>query len=80
MSYTVHQRPTVGRTVHFYPVDRNPNPASIGEPYAAIITSVHGLSCSLFVMPPFGDAGAVNVVPFSPTPEPGCWCWPPREP
>lgn len=68
------QKPTVGRIVHYHN-EVNPNPL------AAIVTYVFknpadGM-CGLHV---FGtEESDRNGVPFSETPKPGHWSWPPRD-
>jgi hypothetical protein len=82
------QKPTVGRIVH-YQAYGTPGGEFPSVPRAAIITEVghDGIAenfeatgeVGLCVMNPTGlflNRG----VPYSETPRPGCWNWPPREP
>ena len=71
--------PTVGRIVHYQSFG-TPGGEYLPEPRAAIITTVTsagGHKVGLAVLNPsglfFNDA-----VPFSETPKPGHWNWPPR--
>ncbi|MDQ0756083.1 hypothetical protein [Arthrobacter sp. B3I4] len=77
------QTPSIGRIVHFYPAQSLPDCAN--GPWAAIITAVHrrgshvpdgGISASVFL--PSGTAAGYPFLPFSETPKPGHWSWPPR--
>ncbi len=62
--------PTVGRIVHYY---------SMGRPFAAVITDVHGADCvDLFVMAPYEEK-RLHFVNISETPLEGAWSWPKRE-
>lgn len=65
--------PTVGRIVHYQGFTQT-------EPLAAIITAVYEATdrVSLTVFLPVGAAQPRPSVPFSETPEPGHWNWPPR--
>lgn len=72
--------PTVGRSVHFTPVDG-------GEPLAAIVTAVETVPTragrapsgrvSLCVLQINGMSFGENVS-FATESTPGCWHWPPR--
>lgn len=67
---------SVGRIVH-YQSHGTPNGEYLSEPRAAIIAAVgEGGSCSLVVFNPEGLY--FSKVPFSETPLPGHWSWPPR--
>lgn len=85
-------RPTIGRIVHY--MTKPPSwAAELGHPLpevtrAAIITEVgsvawfgeegrEALGVALNIFHPHG-AEVQQSVPFSPTPKPGHWSWPPR--
>jgi hypothetical protein len=71
---------TVGRIVHFYPQSYVLG-APLGQPQAAIVTFVHNIAIPGSVaIEVFGHDEKVRHrgVPFSPTPKPGHWSWPPR--
>lgn len=70
--------PTVGRIVHYYPTVREPED-SFGLPQAAIVTLVFAPdTVKLQLFRPFGEATRVQTnVPYSATPTPGHWSWPP---
>jgi hypothetical protein len=75
--------PSVGRIVH-YQAYGTPGGEYKSEPRAAIITSVPeslirgtGRPVDLCVLNPTGMFFNLKV-PFSETPKPGCWNWPPR--
>lgn len=77
--------PTVGRIVHYQSYG-TPGGEFMPEPRAALITEVnapgthesYGLGLvGLCVLNPTGQFFNRNV-PFSETPKPGCWNWPPR--
>jgi hypothetical protein len=83
-------KPTVGRIVH-YQAYGTPGGEHPSLPRAAIITAVHhqpktdteepgplSSSVDLCVLNPTGQFFNQGV-PFSETPKPGCWSWPPRE-
>lgn len=76
------QKPSIGRIVHYWPYDGNPNETS---PRAAIITQVHSdTSVNLAFFEPHGKADYATSVPFEhlelpPLPERSARCrWPPR--
>lgn len=65
------QVPTLGRIVHFTGAE--------GGPMAALIVRVNDNdSVNLEVYGPFGLNVHRQDVPFSDSPTPGCWSWPPR--
>ena len=70
-------KPTVGRIVHFH-FDKGQ-----GEepPIAAIITVVEDGSTAVRLSLFNGEGSVIprHSVPFSETPKPGHWNWPPRE-
>lgn len=78
------QKPTVGRIVHYHSYG-TPGGEYLPEARAAIITEVVTNSDSypdrtaLAVINPTGLFFREDV-PYSPTPKPGHWTWPPREP
>lgn len=79
-------KPTVGRIVHYQSYG-TPGGEHLPSPRAAVITEVghDGIESTfeatgevgLCVMNPTGLFLNRNV-PFSETPKPGCWNWPPR--
>lgn len=78
-------KPTIGRIVHYQSFG-TPGGEHLPEPRAAVITTVHAApaadvtpSVGLAVLNPTGRFFNVDV-PYSPTPKPGDWNWPPREP
>jgi len=82
-STTMEQKPSIGRIVH-YQSHGSPDGQHKSEPRAAVITAVvkddgegDGLLVSLCVLNPTGMYFDPQV-PFSETPKPGCWRWPPR--
>ena len=71
--------PTVGRIVHYQSYG-TPGGEYLPEPRAAIITAVDPLperTVSLCVLNPEGMYFKRDV-PYSMTPKPGHWSWPPR--
>lgn len=68
------QQPSIGRLVHFYNLGDD-----AGEfPCAALITGLReDIGVSLKVFYPSGLFD-MHAVPFSETPRPGHWSWPPR--
>ena len=76
-------KPTVGRIVH-YQAYGTPGGEFASLPRAAVITETHAENRSIpddgtavvCVLNPSGIF--FNRVPFSETPKPGCWSWPPR--
>lgn len=82
-------RPSVGRTVHFYDVERPGEFNNIGKgPYAAIVVQVWkeedkevGLACGLYVLSDQGGQNYHKVVHASQREETRAkryWEWPPR--
>lgn len=70
-------KPTVGRTVHYQRYG-TPGGEHQSKPSPAIIVEVfENDECQLFVMNPNGVY--FNRTPYSDTPRPGHWNWPPRE-
>lgn len=72
--------PTIGRIVHYYPQSYGLG-IPLGEPQPAIITRLHTAAVAGAVaLEVFGFPEKVihRGVPFSPTPRPGFWSWPPR--
>lgn len=69
--------PTVGRIVHYQRYG-SPGREHKAEPSPAIITKVceDGSTCHLAVFNPSGMY--FNETPYSDSPFPGCWSWPPR--
>lgn len=69
--------PTVGRIVHYRSYG-TPGGEFLPEARAAIVTAVHeGGEVALAVLNPTGVFFSLSV-PFSETPAPGSWSWPPR--
>lgn len=71
------QKPSIGRIVHYQRYG-TPGGEHKSEPSAAIITSINDEAtqrCQLFVMNPNGVY--FNDTPYSETPKPGHWNWPP---
>lgn len=70
-------KPTIGRIVHYQSYG-TPGGEYLPEPRAAIVTEVDGDGVvGLAVLNPTGmffNRG----VPYSETPKPGHWSWPPR--
>jgi hypothetical protein len=74
----MNQKASIGRTVH-YGRYGSPGGEHLPEPSPAIITKVldeETQECQLFVMNPNGLY--FNPTPYSESPKPGCWSWPPR--
>lgn len=70
-------RPSIGRVVHYHSYG-TPGGEYQPEPRAAIITAVHqDGDVSLCILNPTGMFFNQDV-PFSTTPQPGHWTWPPR--
>ncbi len=70
-------KPTIGRVVHFI-TDEMRSHASI---ITGLVEPEHiGADnvVDLHIMPPGGSAYDLTSVPFSETPKPGHWTWPPR--
>lgn len=69
-------KPTIGRIVHYYPLDHQDGQ----EPFAAIITRLTGSEgiVFLYVMPPTSEPFTAIGSARSDDPTPGCWTWPPR--
>lgn len=68
--------PTLGRIVYYY----SQGSADTGhrlEVHPAMVTDVDGTVASLAVIHPTGMFFDADV-PYSPTPSPGCWSWPPQ--
>jgi hypothetical protein len=82
------QKPSIGRIVHYQSYGA-PGGEFLPEPRAAIVTAVHpndpgtsgkfnaAATIDAAVLNPTGLFFAVGL-PFSETPEPGHWSWPPR--
>lgn len=70
------QQPTIGRIVHYQSYG-TPGGEFLPEPRAAIITAVSGETVSLCILNPTGMFFNENL-PYSSTPKPGHWSWPPR--
>lgn len=77
--------PTVGRIVHYQSYG-TPGGEYASQPRAAVITEVHpqqgneeAPSVGLAILNPTG-LFFTRAVPYSPSPKPGCWSWPPRSP
>ncbi len=69
--------PSIGRMVHYQSLG-SADGTFLPEPRAAIVTAVGGDGMvSLAVMNPNG-LYFNTAVPFSESPEPGHWSWPPR--
>lgn len=73
----MEQKPTIGRIVHYQRYG-TPGGEHKAEPSPAIVTQVLDETgkCQLFVMNPNGVYH--NATPYSETPKPGHWNWPPR--
>lgn len=74
----MEQKPTIGRVVHYQRYG-TPGGEHLAEPSPAIIVKVldeSGSRCQLFVMNPNGLY--FNDTPYSSSPKPGHWNWPPR--
>lgn len=70
----VMQKPSVGRSVHFYRDE-------LEHPCSALVVAVIGEDVNLWIFPRWiGDAeGYIEPKPkFSEQPKPGHWSWPPR--
>lgn len=74
----VVSKPTIGRIVYYYSRG-SADGIFQSEPRAAMVTAVNdnGTDASLAVLHPSGLFFDSDV-PYSPTPSPGCWSWPPR--
>lgn len=71
------QKPSVSRTVHYQSYG-TPGGEYNSQPRAAIITIVHSdTDVGLFIVNPTGTFFNEHV-PYSETPKPGHWSWPPR--
>lgn len=83
-------KPTIGRIVHYQSFG-TPGGEHLPEPRAAIVTQVRTVDracageppapvevASLCVLNPTGMFFNTDV-PYSPTPKPGHWNWPPRD-
>jgi hypothetical protein len=87
----MEQKPSVGRVVH-YQSHGSPNGQHKSEPRAAIITAVYPDPSTAPEGQAFGPASPTvdlcvlnptgmyfdRATPFSETPKPGHWNWPPR--
>ncbi len=69
-------KPTIGRIVHYSP-KHSPDQDGL-DTFAALVTSADGTLVDLAVFPPGTDMFTISAVPFSETPAPGSWTWPPR--
>lgn len=70
-------RPTVGRIVHYYPVDEN---VRMRNPRAAIITDTYAeTTVDLTVFDHAVASFGVEWIRYSETPKAGHWSWPPRD-
>lgn len=72
------QQPTVGRIVHYHSYG-TPGGEYLPEARAAIITEVTGNTVGVAVLNPTGMFFKQDL-PYAPTPKPGHWTWPPRQP
>ena len=69
-------QPSIGRIVHYQKYG-TPGGEHKAEPSPAVITKIlEGDKCALFVMNPNGCY--FNETPYSETPKPGHWNWPPK--
>lgn len=68
-----HPPITVGRSVYYYEALNHP-------PLAATVTVVHSVHTGMVSLQVFHEFSIdpMTSVPFSPTPKPGHWSWPPR--
>ena len=74
----MEQKPSVGRIVHYQKYGTAGGEHK-SEPSPAVITKIldeESGRCQLFVMNPNGLY--FNTTPYSETPKPGHWSWPPR--
>ena len=73
------QKPSVGRIVHYQSYG-TPGGEYTSKPRAAVITEVYAdgvTAVGLCILNPTGQFFSPSV-PFSETPKPGHWNWPPR--
>ena len=74
------QKPTVGRIVHCYDFggwDKESDAPKLGRLRPGIICAVPETGdCEVAVIGL--GLGYATPMPFSETPKPGCWTWPPR--